>query len=312
MTAATPPDRRRPRATLAEIVRGFGIEPDAIRFAGKRSNAHWRIRAGGDAFALRRFGVWGRTTPGDVAWEIAAVEACADAGAPVARPIALPRVVDGEVYLMMPWLGGRVLRHPPVSDAEYRRLGALLAEHHLATAGIATPAQRPGWEEWAKGAAPQVGGDAQRDQLLEALATIDRAASVRFRDAAEALAARALPAQLADQPRRIVHGDFCPWNVKVAGGRLTGLIDFEGAHVDVRAADVAAARRGYHDAVVAGYLSVAPLTDAELGALDGLWLGGVLAGVWRMLEAGVAARSDLAGGLGWALDQLEKTRPYRG
>lgn len=312
MTTATPPDRRRPRATLAEIVRGFGLQPDAIRFAGKRSNAHWRVRAGADVFALRRFGAWGRTTPGDVAWEIAAVEAYAGAGAPVPRPIAPPRLVEGEVYLMMPWLGGRVLGRPPVSEATYRRLGALLAVHHLASARMATPAQRPAWREWAKGATPEIGGAARRDELLAALAAVDRSAAEPLRAAAEALAARDLPGRLADQPLRLVDGDFCPWNVKVARGRLTGLFDFDGAHVDIRAVDVAAARRGYHDAVVEGYLSVAPLSDAELAALDGLWLGGALAGLWRMLESRIAEASDLTYGLGWVLDQLEKTRPYRG
>jgi Ser/Thr protein kinase RdoA (MazF antagonist) len=112
---------------------------------------------------------------------------------------------------------------------------------------------------------------------------------------------------------RLVHGDFATWNIKVAGWRLTGLFDFDGAHLDVRAYDVAAARRGYHDPVVEGYLSVAPLSDAEKEALDGLWLGGILNGLWRVLEGRLAAgETDLMYGLGWHLEQLDKTRPYRG
>jgi Ser/Thr protein kinase RdoA (MazF antagonist) len=221
--------------------------------------------------------------------------------------------VDGEVWLMMPWLGGRVLRHPPVSDAEFRRLGALLAEHHLATAAMPTPAQRPGCGESARGGAPEIGGVARRDELLDALAQVDAAAAMRFRAAAEALEARNLPARLADRPLRIVHGDFSTWNIKLAGGRLVGLFDFDGAHVDVRAYDVAAARRGYHDPVVDGYLSVAPLSGAELEALDGLWLGGILSGLWRVLEDRVArGEADLMYGMTWHLEQLDKTRPYRG
>ena len=310
--------KRPSRATLADIVRGFGIEPDRIRFAARRSNTHWRVTAGGDVYALRRFGVWGRTTPGDVDWEVAAVEAYAAAGAPVPRPIAPPQWVGGEVWLMMPWLAGRVLhgqsgRRPPVSDAEYRRLGALLAEHHLATAAMAAPAQRPGMGECARGAAPEIGGVARRDQLLDALARVDAAAASRFRAAAEALGARGLPARLAGSPLRIVHADFSTWNVKVAGGRLVGLFDFDCAHLDVRAADVAAARRGYHDPVVEGYVSVTQLSGDELGALDGLWLGGILNGLWRVLEDRLAAGDgDLMYGLGWHLEQLDKIRPYRG
>ena len=301
------------RATLADIVRGFGVEPDAIRFVARRSNVHWRVTSGAAVYALRRFGVWGRTTPGDVGWEVAAVEAYAAAGSPVPRPIAPPRAVDGEIYLMMPWLGGRVLRHPPVSDDEYLRLGVLLAEHHLATAGMATPAQRPGMGESAKGAAPEIGGAERRGELLDAMAAVDPDAAARFRVAAEALAARDLPARLADCPRRLVHGDFATWNIKVAGARLVGLFDFDCAHVDIRAYDVAAARRGYHDAVVEGYRRVTPLSDAELDALDGLWLGGILTGLWRVLEDRLAAGgADLMHGMRWYLEQLDKTRPYRG
>jgi Ser/Thr protein kinase RdoA (MazF antagonist) len=298
---------------LADIVRGFGIEPDCIRFASKRQNVHWRVTSGRDVYALRRFGVWGRETAGDVDWEIAAVEAYAAAGAPVPRPIAPPRVANGEVWLMMPWLGGRVLRHPPVSDAEFRRLGVLLAEHHLATAAMPAPGQRPGMGECAKGAAPESGGARRRDELLDALARVDPDAAKRFRAAAEALEVRDLPARLADCPLRLVHGDFSSWNIKLVDGRLTGLFDFDCAHIDVRAADVAASRRGYHDPVVDGYLSVAPLSDAELEALDGLWLGGILHGLWRVLEDRLArGEADLMFGLGWQLEQLEKTRPYRG
>jgi Ser/Thr protein kinase RdoA (MazF antagonist) len=246
-----------------------------------------------------------------VDWEVAAVEAYAAAGAPVSRPIAPPQWVDGEVWLMMPWLAGRALRHPPVSEAEYRRLGVLLAEHHIATAGMPVLSQRPNFGEYARGATPEIGGPARRDELLAALARVEPDAARRFRAAAEALVARDLPAQLAGLPLRLVHGDFSTWNIKMAAGRLIGLLDFDGAHVDIRAVDVAFARRGYHDAVVDGYLSVAALSDAELDALGDLWLGGMLCGLWRVLENRVAEGSDLAYGLGWHLEQLDKTLPYR-
>ena len=311
-TPATPTLGGSGRPTLADIVRGFGIEPDAIRLVAKRSNRHWRVRSGDKFYALRRFGVWGRTTPGDVDWEVAAVEAYAAAGAPVPTPIAPPRWVDDEIWLMMPWLDGRVLRHPPVSEEEYRRLGQLLAEHHLASAGMPVPAQRPGCWECANGAAPTVGGVSRRAELLDALAKVDPDAARQFGAAAKALEARDLPERLTGLPLRIVHGDFSTWNIKLAGGRLVGLFDFDGAHVDIRAVDVVFARRGYHDAVVDGYLSVAPLSGAELDALDGLWLGGILNGLWRVLEDRLAAGDgDLMYGMGWHLEQLDKTRPYR-
>jgi Ser/Thr protein kinase RdoA (MazF antagonist) len=89
------------------------------------------------------------------------------------------------------------------------------------------------------------------------------------------------------------------------------LLDFEIAHVDIRAADIAQTRRGWHDPVVAGYLSHTPLSDAELQALDGLWLGGILNGVWRVLENRLAEGSELTYGFNGHVEQLDKTRPYR-
>lgn len=298
---------------LADVVRAFGVEPETIRLVSRRSNRHWRVRAGGRFYALRRFGVWGRTTPGDVAWELAAVEAFAAAGAPVPRPIGPPREIDGQIWLLMPWLPGRVMRgqgHPPTA-AEYRRLGVLLAEFHAATSRLDVPPQRPGFGLSAEGASPKPGGASRRGALLAALGTVEPTMADRFGVAAETLAARRLPRLLADCPPRIVHGDFSTWNLRVAGGRLVGVLDFELAHVDIRAADLAYARRGYHDAVVNGYLSHTSLSAAEINALDGLWLGGILNGLWRVLENRIAEGSDLAYGLSWYLEQLDKTRPYR-
>jgi len=39
--------------------------------------------------------------------------------------------------------------------------------------------------------------------------------------------------------QKVIHGDFTPSNTLHAGGRLTGIIDFEFAGPDARAMDVA-------------------------------------------------------------------------
>jgi Ser/Thr protein kinase RdoA (MazF antagonist) len=239
------------------------------------------------------------------------VRRLADAGLPVPAPIGAPRMADGALHILMPFLGGRPLGAGLVSDARYRQLGRELARFHAAIADLPPPAQRPGYCETVDGALPLAGGRARRAELLAALARADAALAGRFARAAEALDARDLPAVFAGAPRLGVHADFSPWNVRFTGGRLTGILDFELAHRDVRAADVAASRRGWHDAVVDGYREVTPLTDAELAALDALWLGGVLAGVWRVLEDRLVEGSELTYGLDWHAAQLDKTRPYR-
>jgi Ser/Thr protein kinase RdoA (MazF antagonist) len=297
--------------TLAGIVRSFGIEPEPIRQIARRQNVHWRVWAGGERYVLRRFGVWGET-PGDVAWEGEAVEALAGAGIAVPRWIGGPRRIEGRTYALMPWLGGRAMGHPPISDADYERLGGYLADFHAATAHLAAPAQRPMWTSFVEAALPAEGGAERRAMLLAELAKVDAPMARRFGEAAAALDARNLPGIFAGEARRIVHGDFAPWNIRVGGGQMTGLLDFDITHVDVRAADIAMARRGYHDGVVRGYLRRAALSAAEIASLDALWLGSLLHGVWRVLENRLAEGRITTHGFEWNLEQLDKTRPHRG
>jgi Ser/Thr protein kinase RdoA (MazF antagonist) len=298
------------RTTLASIIRGFGVEPDAIKLINWRFNTHWMLRAGERRYVLRRFGTW-LEPEAEPAWELELVTRLAALGLPVPAPIAPPRRIDGAVYILMPYLFGRALGASSVNDTAYRKLGRRLADYHAAVADLPIPSQRPGWTSNVDGALPIAGGSERRAELLQALAKVDAGMAHAFDAAANALEARTLPAVFASAPRIVVHGDFAPWNLRLQRGRLTGLIDFELAHVDVCAADLASARRGYHDAVVEGYLERATLSAAELAALDGLWLGSVLAGVWRVLENRLAEGDVTTHGLDWNFDQLAKTRAYR-
>lgn len=85
-------------------------------------------------------------------------------------------------------------------------------------------------------------------------------------------------------PRQIVHGDFAYPNLLVDHGRATGLLDFEFAGPDVRAADLACAMyvtvvRGSErerwellDALAASYRRVLALDPVEIAALPSLLL----------------------------------------
>jgi Ser/Thr protein kinase RdoA (MazF antagonist) len=296
---------------LADVVRALGVEPDAIRRVAGRQNIHWRVRAGPHRYALRRAGAW-LDVEGDLPWELAVVEAWAAAGVPVAPPLGEPKEIGGAIWFLMPWLSGRPLGREPWSDADYETLGAMLAEVHARTAHLPAPLQRPGWGSYCDAAFPLTGGADRRAELLAAAAVVSPEVAARFAKAADALEARDLPRVFATHPRRLVHADFAPWNVRVRGGRLQGLLDFELSHVDVLASDVAQSRRGYHDGVVRGYLRHASLADVELANLDALWLAAVMAGVWRELERqlAVGAINDMT--FPWTLAQLGKILPYAG
>jgi Ser/Thr protein kinase RdoA (MazF antagonist) len=199
-----------------------------------------------------------------------------------------------------------------VDAPRYRRLGATLADVHAATAAIACPPQRPGFHEAVFGALPAAGGAPRREALLALADHADADLGRLLRRELAALEARDLPGVFAGAPRRIVQADFVPWNLRFRGGRLSALLDFELAHVDVEAMDLASARRGYHDAVVTGYLARWPLPAAHVAALDALWIGSLFSVVWTMLEAvertGVLAPDAFA----WHADQFAKTRPFAG
>ena len=301
---------------LASIVRALGVEPDAIRRVRHRQNTHWRVQAGGRRYALRRAGAW-LDVEGDLEWELAVVGQWARAGLPVASPLGPPREFDGVKWFLMPWLGGRTLGgHAWAGNSwierDYERLGELLAEVHAVITDLPPPPQRPGWTSYADAALPLAGGAARRAELLEALAKVDAAVAGRFARAAEALEARDLPRVFAGYPTQTIHADFAPWNLRLTQGRLTGLLDFELAHLDLLAGDVAQSRRGFHDGVVRGYLRRRSLTDAELANLDAFWLACIMAGVWRELEQRLARGPITEVGFTWTLAQLDKIRPYQG
>ncbi len=111
---------------------------------------------------------------------------------------------------------------------------------------------------------------------------LDRAARDTARAAFERVLVEHEP--LAALPRQLVHGDFAFPNLLVQRGTVTGLLDFEFAGPDVRAADLACAMyvtavRGGERArwellggLAAAYRRVLPLDPAELAALPSLLL----------------------------------------
>lgn len=87
------------------------------------------------------------------------------------------------------------------------------------------------------------------------------------------------------------------------------MLDFDSVHLDLRAADVACARRGKGDEVVRGYLETASLDDVELRCLDDLWRASVLRYALQLIDRNESSTFEISE-LEWCLRQIEETRPF--
>ncbi|WP_300609841.1 aminoglycoside phosphotransferase family protein [Trebonia sp.] len=65
-----------------------------------------------------------------------------------------------------------------------------------------------------------------------------------LRECRQAVLERFASCELTAAPMCVIHGDFAPWNLLFDGGRLSGVLDFEGCHYNLKVADFALAWRG--------------------------------------------------------------------
>ena len=174
---------------------------------------------------------------------------------------------------LITFLEGMWMRRPTVTHC--REVGKALAALHLAGADF--PLSRPnalaidGWRKlW-------VGARDRADEVEQGL--------VREVDADFEVLTRDWPTSL---PVGVIHADLFPDNVFFLGDKLSGLIDFYFACNDFYAYDVATCLNAWcfekdhafnltkGTALLAGYQSVRPLSDAEREALPVLSRGSAL------------------------------------
>jgi len=190
-------------------------------------------------------------------------------GYPSAEPMAdrageLIKRVRGKPCAIVEFLNGLSVRRPTV--AHCREAGAGLAGLHLAVDGFPMVRENDlGQAAWAPMFA-DLHGDAEK--LKPGLAAT-------IAKDLELLSAR-WPVGL---PTGVVHADYFPDNVFFTGGKFAGTIDFYFACVDAFAYDVAIALNAWcfepdgsfnitsARALVAGYETRRPLSDAERAAL---------------------------------------------
>jgi homoserine kinase type II len=288
-------------ALLDEVLAHFGVENATIHdIRTGRVNKHWRVEAGSDTYALRRY------TPqrsiSAINYEHDILRYMAARGWPVAAPLlgvdgtqTLVHV-GGRTYWLFPFLPGS----PAPQNAHYARAkGRLLARLHQDLASWEAPGQRDGfgrvWELDTYVAAQS--RFASLSELLLAFGQqhTDLARTVRAQKYAMLRELSTLG--YGELPAVPCHFDFHRDNLLFQRGALSGLLDFDLAHLDARVADVASsifldcyAPPAYSEIsprlaaqFVAGYVEHAPLSDAELQLIVPLIRAAILGlVVWRL------------------------------
>ncbi len=202
----------------------------------------------------------------------------AEHGYPSATPIAdrngeILKRVRGKPAAVISFLSGLSVRRP--SAAHCREAGSGLARLHLAAEGFSL--SRP--------------NDLGQDAWTPMFATLrERAESLKPGLAAqiEGDLARINAGWPGDLPTGVIHADFFPDNVFFQGGQFVAAIDFYFACVDSLAYDIAVALNAWcfeadgsfnitsARALLAGYESHRPLSDAERAALPVLAYGAAM------------------------------------
>lgn len=238
------------------------------------SNSNWLVETTGKDGAGARFILTMyefRIEVEDLPFFLSLLDHLAAKGCPVPRTIhdrsgALYRMIGDKAVALIEFLPGVSVSHPTASQA--RSVGRALAQLHLASADFgASRANAMGLAE-SRRLADACGHDGMTE--------IDPALAE--------LVERELPSLEAawptDLPRTVIHADLFPDNVLMLGDSVTGLIDFYFACTDHAAYDVAVTHAAWcfdsegrnfdpaiSAALLAGYLSLRPLSDEERTAL---------------------------------------------
>jgi Ser/Thr protein kinase RdoA (MazF antagonist) len=285
------------RAELHAVLERYGLTSMLPRLVAESSNTHWILRNASERLVLRRYRA--ARSLSEIAYELAVLGFMAGKGWPVARNVDQPVTVGGRVWCVFEFLAGR--SPSPRSAAgrrrERRRRGRLIAELHESFADAAELGQRPGWlraDEGLFADMPWSGIGAWFRRLEKSDPEAGRLLIQAWEVTSDDLA-RLVPMA---PPAIVIHGDVVPWNLRYARGKLSGLLDFDLAHLDLRVAEFALAWRGRHDDVLLGYEDVRPLDPVERALVVPVFRA------WVLACAACAVRDGHS--LTWPLEHLAR------
>ena len=304
---------------IAQLLRAWNLPPPTdVRQPERGTNNVVRIiHVDGSAYVLR---IHQNASATQVAAERRLLTALTDARLSFEVPISMlttdgqPTVVtpDGLASLT-PWIPGD---HPPRDRHGLQLAGSALGELDAALAELPADLAPIDWSSRPLSAIhPHVPNlDALATELGQALPTEPSARW--FAERAPEIEAE-IARWYAVLPRQIIHGDYALGNVLMNDGRVTGVLDFEIAGIDMRLTDLVAALTQSTDDLASdqvsafqrGYETHVQLSDAERHSLPTLiryrTLGSIVwrAGRWR---AGHATLDEVADRLrdGMSIDSM--------
>jgi Ser/Thr protein kinase RdoA (MazF antagonist) len=249
-TQAGPPEDP-PTTIPAACCEAMSLTP--VRYLGGRLNQHWLVEIDGKPFVLRAYA---RGPIESAEYELEVLRRLGQQEWPVPEPVREPAELVGRLWCLFTLMPGE--SRPEQTADERRARGRLLARLHEATASLAGIGQRSGFRT-----ANEVVSDPQLLKAIRKYEQVCPAAGHVMRwhlDKAREM----FDSLVLDGAETIVlHGDFAPWNVLFADGRVSGIIDFEATHLNYRVSDFALSWRGYQDEVIEGYEQVRALSALD-------------------------------------------------
>ncbi|MEX0751261.1 MAG: phosphotransferase [Dehalococcoidia bacterium] len=282
-----------------QLVRKWSLTP--VEYLGGHANQHWRVESGGRSMVLTRYA----DRFHDIDYQLRLLARLRELRWPVPEAVDEPARVEGRTWCLFTWLPGAA-RWPHPDREERRARGRLLAELHDATAQLGSLRQRDGYA-----LSDELIRDPELPPLLrdyELIRPVEGRILLRYLEHALACFDRIGPIHA---ETIVLHGDFSPWNLLFEGNNLTGVLDFEFAHLNYRVADFALSWRGYQDDVIEGYEEVRRLTDLDWELLLPAYWSWLFMGVKDEIKAITSGRKP-AHDFGWQIRHLLKRSELAG
>ena len=263
---------------IAALLKGYDIG-NLLSLAGIAEgveNSNFILRTDKDTFILTLYEK--RTNEADLPFFMDLKRHLSKAGINCPLPIAdkngqILQKISGKTGAIFSFLDGISFRNP--TPEHCHNLGKILAEMHLKTADFTgMRANALGPDSWSA--------------LLASIESDPDDLPSNLRKDAKVIVDKLVSAWPSELPKGVIHADLFPNNVMFVGNDLTGVIDFYFACYDILAYDLSICINSWcfekdgsfnitkSTAMLKGYQSVRPLSEAEIAALPILSAGSAL------------------------------------